>query len=112
MDRISNRKTTWYLINVKARNNQSISHYVDVFHRLLENDPLVDLPREKCESLKNIIFTAHPQDLSGEPKEKESFFVGCPVKYTGYSGLNIINESYQYSLFLYIIQSKGKEITL
>lgn len=55
--RISNRQTTWHLINIKARNNQVTSHYVEAFHHLLDEDPLVDLPREKCESLRNIVFS-------------------------------------------------------
>jgi len=29
MDRVVNRQTTWYVINIKARRNQTPQHYVD-----------------------------------------------------------------------------------
>ena len=67
MDRVSNRQTTWHLINIKARNNQTTSHYVEIFHKLLQEDPLIDLPREKCESLKNVIFS-ETLDSDGYPQ--------------------------------------------
>lgn len=58
MDRISNRQTTWYLINIKARRNQTTEHYVQVFRSLYEQDPLVGFPRGgKSGSLKNITFS-------------------------------------------------------
>lgn len=67
MDRISNRQTTWHLINIKARREQNTSHYVDVFRRLYDEDPLISLPREKCESLKSMTFS-ESLDENHEPK--------------------------------------------
>ena len=53
MSRISNRQTTWHLINIKARRNQTTKHYVEVFNELYNQDPLVDFPRGgKSGSLK------------------------------------------------------------
>lgn len=43
--RVTNRQTTWYLINIKARRNQTTQHYIDIFRRLQEEDPLVDFAR-------------------------------------------------------------------
>ena len=57
MKRISNRQTTWHLINIKARRDQSASHYVQAFRRVEQEDPMVSLPRERCESLKSIAFS-------------------------------------------------------
>lgn len=57
MDRISHRQTTWHLINIKARRNQSASHYVQAFHRLYEEDPMIALPRDKSGSLKSMTFS-------------------------------------------------------
>ena len=45
MDRVSNRQTTWYLINIKARREQTTEHYVQVFRSLYEQDPLVGFSR-------------------------------------------------------------------
>ena len=67
MDRISNRQTTWHLINIKARREQNTSHYVDVFRRLYDEDPLISLQREKCESLKSMTFS-ESLDENHEPK--------------------------------------------
>ena len=53
MSRISNRQTTWHLINIKARRNQTTEHYVEVFNELYNQDPLVEFPRGgKSGSLK------------------------------------------------------------
>lgn len=57
MDRISHRQTTWYLINIKARRNQSTDHYVQAFHQLYEEDPMIELPRGKSGSLKSMTFS-------------------------------------------------------
>jgi len=45
MDRIENRQTTWYVINIKARRNQIPQHYVDVWNLINTQDPLIELPR-------------------------------------------------------------------
>lgn len=53
MDRVSNRQTTWYLINIKARRDQTTEHYVQAFRNLYEQDPLISFPRSgKSGSLK------------------------------------------------------------
>lgn len=58
MDIVSNRQTRWHLINIKARRKQSAEHYVQVFKKLQEKDPLVDFPHGgKSGSLKSITFS-------------------------------------------------------
>lgn len=57
MDRIQNRQTTWHLINIKARRNQSTDHYVQAFDRLYDEDPMIALPRDKFGSLKSMTFS-------------------------------------------------------
>ena len=44
-ERIVNRRTSWYVINVKARRQQNESHYVDAFEAIATNDPLVEVGR-------------------------------------------------------------------
>lgn len=67
MDRISNRQTTWHLINIKARREQNTNHYVETFRTLMTEDPMVSLPREKCASLKSMTFS-NSLDDEGQPK--------------------------------------------
>lgn len=57
MDRVSHRQTTWHLINIKARRNQSTDHYVQAFHQLYDEDPMIALPRDKSGSLKFMTFS-------------------------------------------------------
>lgn len=58
MDRVLNRRTTWFLINIKARHNQITQHYVDVFHRLYNEDPLIEFPYGgQSGSLKSALFS-------------------------------------------------------
>ena len=58
MDRVSNRQTTWYLINIKARRAQTTEHYVQAFRNLYEQDPLISFPRSgKSGSLKYATFS-------------------------------------------------------
>ncbi len=45
MDRIINRQTTWYVINIKARRNQIPQHYVEAWSLINERDPLIELPK-------------------------------------------------------------------
>ena len=45
MDRVVNRQTTWYVINIKARRNQTPQHYVDAWKLINEQDPLIGLPK-------------------------------------------------------------------
>jgi hypothetical protein len=67
MERISRRQTTWHLINIKARRNQRVEHYVQAFHRLHEEDPMINLPRGKSGSLKSVTFS-ELSDERNEPK--------------------------------------------
>lgn len=58
MDRIINRQTTWHLINIKARWEQTPEHYVQAFHALSEQDPLVEFPNSgRSGSLKHVTFS-------------------------------------------------------
>ncbi len=58
VNRVSNRQTTWYLINIKARREQTTMHYVRVLRELHEQDPLIDFPYGgKSGSLKSVIFS-------------------------------------------------------
>ena len=67
MDRVSNRQTTWYLVNIKARREQTTEHYVQVFRSLYEQDPLVGFPRGgKSGSLKYVTFS-NLLDENGNP---------------------------------------------
>lgn len=67
MDRVSNRQTTWYLINIKARREQTTEHYVQVFRSLYEQDPLVVFSRGgKSGSLKYVTFS-NLLDKNGNP---------------------------------------------
>ena len=67
MDRISNRQTTWYLINIKARREQTTEHYVQVFRSLFKQDPLVKFPHSgKSGSLKYVTFS-NLLDENGNP---------------------------------------------
>lgn len=66
-DRVSNRQTTWHLINIKARRDQNTAHYVQAFHRLREEDPLISIPRERSESIKSMSFS-ELLDEENEPK--------------------------------------------
>ena len=45
MERVINRQTTWYVINIKARRNQTPQHYVDIWKLINERDPLIELPK-------------------------------------------------------------------
>lgn len=45
MDRVINRKTTWYVINIKARRNQTPQHYVEAWDLINKKDPLIGLPK-------------------------------------------------------------------
>lgn len=67
MDRVLNRRTTWFLVNIKARREQTEEHYVRVLHRLYDEDPMIEFPRGKCGSLKNIEFS-EIKDENDEPQ--------------------------------------------
>lgn len=56
MDRVIRRQTTWNLVNIKARSNQTPSHYVDVFRQLYANNLLVDFPKSgRSGSIKSMV---------------------------------------------------------
>ena len=74
MDRVSNRQTTWYLINIKARREQTTEHYVQVFRSLYEQDPLVGFPRGgKSGSLKYVTFSNLLDDWLESYKPEDLF---------------------------------------
>ena len=45
MDRVINKQTTWYVINIKARRKQTPQHYVDAWNLINKQDPLIELPK-------------------------------------------------------------------
>ncbi len=56
-ERIVRRQTTWHAINIKARRDQNSAHYVHAFRSLQDEDPLVELSRNRCESLKSVTYS-------------------------------------------------------
>ena len=67
MDRVINRQTTWFLVNIKARREQTPLHYVEILRHLQEEDPLIDFPRGgRSGSVKNVIFS-ETLDENGSP---------------------------------------------
>ena len=59
MKRVINRQTTWYVINIKARRNQTAQHYVDVWSLINEQDPLIEMPRStnRFASIRTMTFS-------------------------------------------------------
>ncbi|PWB03248.1 DUF4747 domain-containing protein [Duncaniella muris] len=47
-------KTSWYILNIKARTNQTPSHYVECLRNLKAQDPLVTVAKDKCVSIWSI----------------------------------------------------------
>ena len=54
-DNIELRRTTWFVVNIKARKNQKPSHYVEAFRAIKEKDPLVEVFGKKCISIRSMI---------------------------------------------------------
>ena len=54
-DKIELRRTTWFVVNIKARKNQKPSHYVEAFRAIKEKDPLVEVFGKKCISIRSMI---------------------------------------------------------
>lgn len=54
--RIINRKTTWHVINIKARTEQTPMHYVNAFREINSQDPLIEMERtrEKYISIRSM----------------------------------------------------------
>lgn len=55
---VLNRTTSWFFINIKARRNQTPSHYVEAWNRINEQDPMVEMPRatNRFVSVKRMSF--------------------------------------------------------
>ena len=53
-DKIYNKATSWYVINLKARKNQSARHYVDAIREINSQDPLVEVRGNKCISIHSM----------------------------------------------------------
>lgn len=67
MSKVSNKKTTWHLVNIKARRNQTTEHYVQAIEKLYHDDPLICFPRGgKSGSLKHVSFS-EIKDETGNP---------------------------------------------
>lgn len=65
MKRVANKQTTWNLVNIKARHEQTTSHYVEAFHKLYQEDPLIKFPRGgKSGSLKSIQSSEHLEKMA------------------------------------------------
>lgn len=47
---------SWFTINIKAYKNQTKQHYIDAFHSLLQNDPLVKISGNKHISIEGMDF--------------------------------------------------------
>lgn len=54
-DKIELRRTTWFVVNIKARKNQKPSHYVEAFRAIKEKDPLIEVFGKKCISIRSMI---------------------------------------------------------
>lgn len=54
MKDVISKKTTWFLVNIKAKRNQNTHHYVEVFKELYKKDPMIKFPRGKYGSLKSM----------------------------------------------------------
>lgn len=54
-DKIELRRTTWFVVNIKARKNQKPSHYVGAFRAIKEKDPLIEVFGKKCISIRSMI---------------------------------------------------------
>lgn len=67
-EKIINRVTSWYVINVKARRNQTPNHYVNAWKAIREKDPLVEIPHtaNRMVSVKRILFS-NDIDENGTP---------------------------------------------
>ena len=54
-NKIELRRTTWFVVNIKARKNQKPSHYVEAFRAIKEKDPLIEVFGKKCISIRSMI---------------------------------------------------------
>lgn len=75
-DRIVNRPTSWYLINIKARRNQCPEHYVKAMQAIETEDPLVPMPKttNRYASIRSMEFSQQVSN-NGIPKWIETNLV-------------------------------------
>lgn len=52
-DKIYNKATSWYVINLKARTNQCPQHYVNAIREMNNQDPLIEVRDNKCISIQH-----------------------------------------------------------
>lgn len=53
-DKIYNKPTSWYVVNLKARANQCPRHYADAIREVNKQDPLVEVRGNKCISIHSM----------------------------------------------------------
>lgn len=58
-------RTTWNLINIKARKNQTPAHYIEALTRLKQQDPLIEVAKDRCISILGI--TKSSEESRGIP---------------------------------------------
>lgn len=61
-DKIELRRTTWFVVNIKARKNQKPSHYVEAFRAIKEKDPLIEVFGKKCISIRSMIESEYVEN--------------------------------------------------
>lgn len=61
-DKIELRRTTWFVVNIKARKNQKPSHYVEAFRAIKEKDPLIEVFGKKCISIRSMIESKYVEN--------------------------------------------------
>ena len=61
-DKIELRRTTWFVVNIKARKNQKPSHYVEAFRAINEKDPLIEVFGKKCISIRSMIESEYVEN--------------------------------------------------
>lgn len=57
--------TTWHLINIKARTNQTPTHYIKALKDLKEKDPLIEVSKDRCISIMDI--SSSSENTKGVP---------------------------------------------
>ena len=61
-DKIELRRTTWFVVNIKARKKQKPSHYVEAFRAIKEKDPLIEVFGKKCISIRSMIESEYVEN--------------------------------------------------
>lgn len=61
--------TTWHIINIKARSNQTPSHYVNAFDSIETQDPLIEMERRtnRFVSIRSV-SKSNIQTIEGQPQ--------------------------------------------